>query len=157
MIDPNIRPGFVAGREVEYRARLGRMIARADIVKLSMEDAAWLMGDQTATAHARGILAQGPQLLLLSDGSNGAWAFTSQHQCFVSAQKVVVADTVGAGDTFNAGVLASLAEHGLLTKSGIAGLEVAELTRALELGIAAASVTVSRSGANPPWRSELQL
>ena len=68
---------------------------------------------------------------------------------------VTVVDTVGAGDTFNAGVLAALDEAGALSKDGIAGLDAEGWRAALALGIAAASVTVSRAGANPPLRSEL--
>ena len=59
MIDPNIRPGFIAGKEEAYRARIGRMVARADIVKLSDEDLHWLEGAGDLTALARGILARG--------------------------------------------------------------------------------------------------
>jgi fructokinase len=66
-----------------------------------------------------------------------------------------VVDTVGAGDTFNAGILASLHEQGALSKSQIGDLSEARIQAALELGAAAASVTVSRAGANPPWRHEL--
>ena len=73
----------------------------------------------------------------------------------MAARKVTVADTVGAGDTFNAGALAALHEAGALTKARIAALSDAELDAALTLGTRAAAVTVSRAGANPPWREEL--
>lgn len=73
----------------------------------------------------------------------------------MAAQKVAVVDTVGAGDTFNAGVLAALHRAGALTKAAIASLDDAALTAALTLGTRAAAVTVSRAGANPPWASEL--
>jgi len=67
-----------------------------------------------------------------------------------------VIDTVGAGDTFNAGVLAALAEAGALAVDAVrAGLDPATLRAALELGVRAAAVTVSRAGANPPRRDEL--
>jgi fructokinase len=62
---------------------------------------------------------------------------------------------VGAGDTFNAGALASLHEAGALTKARLAALTDAELDAALSLGTRAAAITVSRPGANPPWRHEL--
>ena len=68
---------------------------------------------------------------------------------------MTVADTVGAGDTFNAGVLTALYECGALTKARIAALTAVELDAALELGARAAAVTVSRAGANPPWSNEL--
>jgi fructokinase len=68
---------------------------------------------------------------------------------------VEVVDTVGAGDTFNAGILASLHEQGLLTKASISDLSKDAIHKALALGAKAAAVTVSRAGANPPWRHEI--
>lgn len=155
MIDPNIRPGFIAGKEETYRARIGRMVARADIVKLSDEDLHWLEGAGDLTALARGILARGPKVVFITEGAAGARAVTATQDRFVAARKVTVADTVGAGDTFNAGALAALHEAGALTKARIAALSDAELDAALTLGTRAAAVTVSRAGANPPWREEL--
>ena len=73
----------------------------------------------------------------------------------VPAPRVSVVDTVGAGDTINAGLLASLRDQGCLTKAGIANLDEEQVRAALELSVAAAAVTVSRAGANPPWRHEL--
>ena len=69
--------------------------------------------------------------------------------------RATVADTIGAGDTFNAGVLASLDRQGLLTKDAIAAITPAQIHAALTLGAQAAAVTVSRPGADPPWRHEL--
>ena len=155
MIDPNIRPGFIAGKEAEYRARIERMIARADLVKLSDEDLHWLMGAGDLTTLARGILAKGPKAVFITEGANGARAVTATQDRFVPAHKVTVADTVGAGDTFNAGVLCALHEAGALTKTRVAALSDAELHAALSLGVASAAITVSRPGANPPWRNEL--
>jgi fructokinase len=155
MIDPNIRPGFIAGKEAEYRARIMRMISRADIVKLSDEDLHWLKGDGDLTALARGLLDRGPKVVFITEGSAGARAVTATQDRFVAATKVTVVDTVGAGDTFNAGVLASLDAAGVLTKSGIAALSDATLDAALGLGCRAAAITVSRAGANPPWAKEL--
>ena len=155
MIDPNIRLGFIAGKEAPYRARIERMIALADIVKLSDEDLHWLSGDGDVTQLARAILAQGPKLVFITEGAAGARAVTATQDRFVAAQKVTVADTVGAGDTFNAGALCALHEADALTKARLSALTDAELDAALTLGTRAAAITVSRAGANPPWRAEL--
>jgi len=155
MIDPNIRPGFIAGKEAPYRARIERMAARADIVKLSDEDLHWLMGPGDLTTLARAILAKGPKVVFITEGAAGARAVTATQDRFVAAQKVTVADTVGAGDTFNAGALCALHQAGALTKDRLAAVTDAELDAALSLGTRAAAVTVSRPGANPPWVNEL--
>jgi fructokinase len=155
MIDPNIRPGFIAGQETEYRARIERMIARADIVKLSDEDLHWLMGAGDLSGLARQILATGPKIVFVTEGAAGARAVTATQDRFFAATPVTVADTVGAGDTFNAGALAALHAAGALTKAGLTTLSDATLDAALSLGTRAAAITVSRPGANPPWDHEL--
>jgi fructokinase len=155
MVDPNIRPGFIAGKETDYRTRIERMMARADIVKLSDEDLHWLEGQGDLTKLARGIIGRGPKVVFITEGANGARAVTATQDIFVAAQKITVVDTVGAGDTFNAGVLAALHQAGALTKAGVAALSDATLSAALSLGTRAAAVTVSRAGANPPWANEL--
>ena len=155
MIDPNIRLGFIAGKERPYRARIEAMMARADIVKLSDEDLAWVMGGGDITAQARKVLALGPKVVLITEGASGARAITATQDRFVAAQKIVVADTVGAGDTFNAGVLTALHAAGALTKTRLKTLSDAELDAALTLGTRAAAITCTRPGANPPWAHEL--
>jgi fructokinase len=154
MIDPNIRPGSIPDRAA-YTARIAGMMAVADIVKLSDEDLRWLEGDGDLTALARGLIAKGTKLVLITEGARGARAVTATQDRFVAAQKVAVADTVGAGDTFNAGALAALHRAGALTKAAIAALPDATLDAALSMGARAAAVTVSRAGANPPWAHEL--
>ena len=154
MIDPNIRPGFIQD-EAAYRARLGRMLAMADIVKLSVEDLGWLArGD--GEGFVQGLIAGGTALVLVTDGGKGATAVSARHRVVEPARRVAVVDTVGAGDTFNAGVLASLSTAGLLSRAGLAALDESAIRAALRLGSAAAAVTVSRAGANPPWAGEIQ-
>ena len=154
MIDPNIRPGSIPDR-ASHTARIAAMMAVADIVKLSDEDLHWLEGAGDLTTLARGLIAKGAKLVLITEGAKGARAVTATQDRFIAATAVTVADTVGAGDTFNAGVLAALHGAGALTKAAIADLPDATLDAALSLGTRAAAVTVSRAGANPPWLHEL--
>lgn len=154
MLDPNIRPTFIKD-ETTYRARIDRMLALADIVKLSDEDLHWLMGDGEISDLARDLLEKGPKVVCITEGAKGARGVTASGEVFAPATRVEVADTVGAGDTFNAGVLAALHKSGALTKATIANLDDRVLTDALTLGVRAAAVTVSRAGANPPWENEL--
>jgi fructokinase len=154
MLDPNIRPAFIPDRE-KHLARIQRMIAMADILKLSDEDLGWF----GATGAPEDAIAQwlelGPKLVVMTRGNKGATGYTRNHKVTVTPKPVKVIDTVGAGDTFNAGILASLHEQGALSKARINSLSEAEILNALTLGAAAAAVTVSRAGANPPWRHEL--
>ena len=100
-------------------------------------------------------MSAAPGLFVTFEGGEGAVGYSREHRVTVMPQKVKVVDTVGAGDTFNAGILASLHEQGLLTKAAIGDLSEDAIRKALELGSRAAAVTVSRAGANPPWRHEL--
>lgn len=159
MIDPNIRPGFIRD-EAAYRARINRMLAMADIVKLSDEDLHWLRGPGEIGELARRLLSSspettGPRVVCITEGVKGARGLTLGGEVFVPATRVEVADTVGAGDTFNAGVLAALYQAGALNKPAMTALDDRILTEALSLGVRAAAVTVSRAGANPPWAREL--
>ena len=154
MLDSNIRPGFITD-EAAYRARLDRMMAQADIVKLSDEDLRWLFGEGDLQAVAQNVIAKGALIVLVTEGAKGAWAYTKTHHVFVPAKATTVVDTVGAGDTFNAGVLASLSEQGLLEKPALQAIDETALTAALTYGNRAAAITVARAGANPPWKKEL--
>jgi fructokinase len=154
MLDPNIRPGFIPDAAA-HRARILRMAATADIVKLSDEDLAWFAPGEAPEEAARAWLALGPSLVVVTRGRHGAVAVSRAHRVEVPAARVAVVDTVGAGDTFNAGLLASLHEARLLTRSGVAALGTDAIEAALRFGVKVAGVTVSRAGANPPWRREL--
>jgi fructokinase len=154
MIDPNIRTGFITD-EAAYRARLSRMLALADIVKVSDEDLTWLLGPGHVSDRAGELLAMGPKLVFITEGGEGARAYTAEHEVKLHAEKVTVVDTVGAGDTFNAGILAELQKAGLLTKDSLHNLHRGAIEAALSLAIRAAAVTVSRAGANPPWVHEI--
>ncbi len=154
MIDPNIRTSFITDEDA-YRGRVDRMLALADIVKVSDEDLRWIMGDGDLSELAGKVLQMGPRAVCLTEGDKGARAFTNAAEVQVAASRVEVADTVGAGDTFNAGVLAALHRAGMLDKTALDTLTEDHLRGALSLGVRAAAVTVSRKGANPPWDREL--
>lgn len=156
MIDPNIRAAFVQD-EARYRARLDRMIAVSDIVKVSDEDLDWIVqSDAVLEDKARTLCAAGPHAVIVTRGADGAAAVLKNGEMIeVPAKIAKMVDTVGAGDTFNAGVLARLAQDDLLTKDKRAEIDAEALTRALTLGAEVAAVTVSRAGANPPWAHEL--
>lgn len=154
MLDPNLRPAFVEDRD-KHLARMYRMIAMADIVKLSDEDIRWFDENGSHDEIAARWLGMGPKLVVITAGAKGAEGYMRGGKITVPAPRVEVVDTVGAGDTFNAGILASLHEQGLLTKPAIASLTLDQAETALRLAAAAAAVTVSRAGANPPWRAEL--
>lgn len=148
MIDPNIRAGFITD-EARYRARIESMLIGADIIKVSDEDLDWLGMDVPT------LLKSDTSLVCLTEGAKGVRAFWQGGETFVAANKVEVVDTVGAGDTFNAGLLAGLERAGVLNKQGLSALSADALTPVLELGVASAAITVSRAGANPPWEHEL--
>jgi len=155
MLDPNIRPGFIAD-EARFRARMEAMLAVADVVKISDEDMAWLLGDGAPDDLAARLLAKGPALVLVTRGAEGVTAYGTGAPCHMPARRVEVVDTVGAGDTFNAGFLAGLDDAGRMTKPAVrAGLTAETLASALDLGVRAAAVTVGRAGANPPRRDDL--
>ncbi|MEP2952731.1 MAG: carbohydrate kinase [Sulfitobacter sp.] len=156
MIDPNIRPGFIKDIE-RYRQRLDRMLALSDIVKVSDEDLNWInpaplsLRDKVAE-----LLDKGPSVVILTRGGEGAMGYLANgEEVQVPAVKAEIVDTVGAGDTFNAGVLAKMSELGQLHKSALATLSPEVLTESLAYGARVAAVTVSRAGANAPWVEEI--
>jgi len=153
-VDPNVRLSVEPDLDV-WRDRLAAWLAIADLVKVSREDLGVLYGGAAMEDVAAGWLKGGARLVVVTDGGEGAHAFTATTRTFVPAMPTVVVDTVGAGDTFNAGVLASLHDQKALTKAAISELSEQTIHGALSLGARAAAVTVSRAGANPPWRREL--
>lgn len=153
-LDPNIRPGQIKDRKA-HLARLTRMIGMADIVKSSDEDVAWMTGGQDFAKTARSWLRKGAKLVAITRGGDGVEIFTRSTSLSLPAPAVKVADTVGAGDTFTAGLLTHLHRQGQLTKAAIASLDEAGLKAAAQFAMRCAAVTVSRPGANPPWAKEV--
>ncbi|MCO5063182.1 MAG: carbohydrate kinase [Rhizobiaceae bacterium] len=155
MFDPNIRKNFIKDK-ASHLARMKRMLAMADIVKLSDEDLDWF-GEGGATEDtAAHWLALGPKLIVVTKGAEGLVAYSRNHHVAVPAEPVTVVDTVGAGDTINAGILCSLRDQSLLTKADIAALTSGQIKAVLRFSAKAAAVTVSRAGANPPTRAEMR-
>lgn len=152
--DPNIRPNFIPDAPA-HRARMRRMIAASDIVKVSDEDLAWIEPDKDTDAIIRSWLEVGVSIVVLTKGGDGASAFTARYSLDAPAPKTVVVDTVGAGDSFDGGFLAGLKQQGKLSKKALKHIERDDLAAALNLAVSVAAVTVSRAGANPPWSHEL--
>jgi fructokinase len=153
-LDPNIRPGFVTD-EKAYRDRLLRMIKMSDIVKVSEEDLAWLEPSGGFESLSRAWIDAGVSIVTLTKGADGVRSVTRTLDVTVPSKRVTVVDTVGAGDTFNAGFLASLRKQGGLHKQDLKSIDEKTLRTALDFAALVASVVVSRAGANSPWRHEL--
>jgi fructokinase len=156
IMDPNIRPEFIRDID-EYRTRLDRMMVLTDIVKVSDEDLNWMVpAPISARAKIDVVLGKGPSVVILTQGGDGATGYLSDGaEVNVPAARAEIVDTVGAGDTFNAGVMAKLNELGCLQKAKLKSLSPHVLSQALAHGAKVAAVTVSRAGANPPWAAEL--
>ncbi|MGV0911173.1 carbohydrate kinase family protein [Martelella sp. FOR1707] len=155
-LDPNIRTSFITDPD-KHRARIERMAAKADILKFSDEDLDWFGLEGSLDDKARHWIAAGASLVVVTRGGDSTIAYTAKEKVEVASEKVEVVDTVGAGDTFDAGILASLDLAGLLTKDKVKTLSADAIRDALALGAKAAAVTVSRAGANPPFAREIGL
>ena len=151
MIDPNCRPGAITDQHA-YRARLSRILRRADVVKLSVEDLAYLYPDATARTAASALLDQGPELILITDGPRPARALLRGQEVSVDVPAVQVVDTIGAGDAFGGALLAWWSRNELtrsdLHRSG-------SVREALQAAAEVASLTCTRAGAEPPWFAEV--
>jgi len=152
MIDPNCRPEVIADRQA-YLARLSRILRRADVVKVSVEDLDYLAPGTPAASAAAGLLGQGPALVLLTDGPHPARAFLRDEVVSAEVPAVTVADTVGAGDAFGGAFLAWWSRSGL-TRSGLC--QPAPVRGALQAAAEVAALTCTRVGAEPPWLAEVR-
>jgi fructokinase len=153
--DPNIRPSLVHDAAA-YRRTLEQMFRAADIVKLSEADVRWWNPDQSIETVATAIQAYGPVLVVVTRGARGAYARTARGETQVGAPPVRVVDTVGAGDAFTAALLVTLAQQDITSRAAAeAGLQTDNLRTALHVAAAAAALNVTRAGADPPRRREL--
>jgi fructokinase len=152
--DPNIRPAFIQDAAA-VRRRVAELARRSSLVKLSDDDAAWLAPDRDPVEMARALSASGPALVVLTRGPAGLLLIGRGVEVEVPAPRVTVSDTVGAGDTVLASLMVALAP------GGRDGLEVMAADRVGldvlgHMAVAAAAITVSRVGADPPTKSELE-
>jgi fructokinase len=144
VVDPNCRPALIPDRAA-YRARLDRMLARADLLKASVEDLAYLEPDARPAEAARRLGTPA----IVTAGADGALAVTREDVVEVPARRARVVDTIGAGDAFGAAVLSWWLDRDART------LETAALAEAAAFGTRVAARVVARAGADPPWRREL--
>jgi fructokinase len=131
------------------------MIAMSDIIKVSEEDLEWLAPDGQFEQVAHDWIEGGAAIVTLTMGADGTRCITPSLDIQVAVTPVEVVDTVGAGDTFNAGFLAGLRESGVLTKAQLKTIDQDSLRSAMEYGSRVAAYTVGQAGANPPWRKDL--
>jgi fructokinase len=152
MIDPNCRPQAITDRPA-YLDRLSRILHRADVVKVSVEDLAYLSPGVPAQTAAAALMDQGPALLLVTDGPRTARAYMPRQEVTIDVPAVKVVDTIGAGDAFGGAFLAWWSCHELtkpeLHQSG-------PVREALQAAAEVASLTCTRPGAEPPWWAEVR-
>jgi fructokinase len=156
MLDPNIRPPLIGDRSV-YQTRLDRLVAIADIVKVSDSDLAWLDPGVTVDTFVEGLLELGAGCVLVTYGQRGAQAWTgSGVSVKAPAPEVTVIDTIGAGDAFGAGLLAWLQRHDRLDKRRLRGLRSSELEAALRYAAAAGAAQCTRASAWAPATADVE-
>jgi fructokinase len=148
VFDPNIRPA-VLGDRVEYARKVEKWVAISSAIKVSDEDLNWLYPGKVIDVIANKWLEEGVQIVVVTLGDKGITAYRENEQVSVDAVKVVVADTVGAGDTVGAVLVEAIVNNGLDKLTG----EV--LKTMLNRAVRAAAITVSRTGANPPSKDEI--
>jgi fructokinase len=151
MVDPNCRPSFIGDRD-SYRRGLAATLRYAHVVKVSADDLAFLEPGVEPAAAARALLAEGPQVALVTLGGDGALIVTADREERVEAPKVTVVDTIGAGDAFGGGFLASWRLQDL-TRDALA--DAGAVREATRFACAVAARTCERAGASPPRLSDL--
>ena len=148
-LDPNIRPALIADPDA-YRARFRSWLPAVGIVKVSDEDAAWL-----GMNHPDEWLRAGVGAIVITRGGEGLSVVTAAGETTVPSVPTVVADTIGAGDTAHAALLARLYAHGALDRNRLPDLDLLVWRDVLYFAALAASHTCARPGAEPPTAAEL--
>ncbi|MDA9431215.1 carbohydrate kinase family protein [Bradyrhizobium sp. CCBAU 51627] len=153
--DPNCRPNLVKDKPA-YLARMTEFARGADLVKMSDVDFAYLFGEEHYQQRANAMLGQGTSLVVITRGNIGAVAWHAKTgQVEVEAPKVTVADTIGAGDSFQAALLFALHKQGRLVRQQLKDIGTEDLRRALSFAANCAGLTCTRPGADPPWSHEI--
>lgn len=151
MIDINARPTATPDAAA-YRARVGRLLERADVVKVSVEDLAFLHPGLDAPAALARVIDAGPSAVLLTDGGDPLTVAVGEQRVTLPVPVVPIVDTVGAGDAFGGGFLHAWTRAG----GGREGLrDPGAVADAAAFGIRVAALTVARAGAEPPFAAEL--
>ncbi len=155
-LDPNVRPALIPDKEA-YRQRFLKWVSLVDILRLSIADLEFLYPHQEIEALLPQWFDRGINLVILTRGAEGVSGYTANgNQVFVTAQKVRVKDTVGAGDSFFSAALAWLHDHELLSRrSALEGITSDELAACLTFATRAAAINCTREGADPPYKSEM--
>lgn len=154
VFDPNCRPNLVKDKPA-YLVRMAEFAVGADLIKMSDVDFAYLFGDEPYHQRASMLLGQGASLVVITRGSNGAIAWhAGAGQIEVPAPKIEVADTIGAGDSFQAALLFALHKQGRIARERLKDIGADELRRALSFAANCAGLTCTRQGADPPWSYE---
>jgi len=148
VFDPNIRPAVMDNR-IEYVKQVERWVGISSAVKVSDDDIYWLYPGENIDDVTKRWLSMGPELVVVTFGDKGLAGYRKNEKISVDAKKVVVADTVGAGDTVGAILVEAIIQDGLdkLVKDRLASM--------LDRAAKAAAITVSRTGALPPGRDEI--
>lgn len=154
-LDPNVRPTVEPDMAV-WRARLDALVPHVDLLKVSAEDLGQLYPDNAPARIAADLVGRGVGLVVVTDGGGAArgWTASGLEAAAVPPQ-VAVIDTVGAGDTFQAALIARLLAHPEGPKAGIAALDQQSLAAILDYAARAAAITCSRRGADLPRAHEL--
>ncbi|MEU1620945.1 carbohydrate kinase [Streptomyces sp. NPDC005722] len=152
-IDPNVRPALVDPRV--YRDRIRTWCATADILRLSEDDLAVLAPDTPPEAACDGFHAAGTPLVVVTLGARGALASFDGRRVSVPGVPARVVDTVGAGDSFTAGLLHHLGRRGLLG-GRLDGLRMEDVRDACAFAARVAALTCAAAGPNPPWDRQVE-
>lgn len=153
--DPNCRPNLVKDKAA-YLDRMQAFADRADIVRMSDVDFLYLHGDEAYADRAKALFARGVTLFVVTRGTDGAEAW-HRKAGFIKAEapRVDVVDTIGAGDSFQAALLAALHRQDRLARAALSELTADELRRALSFACRCAAITCTRRGADPPRSNEV--